>query len=642
MRKKSKKLESMTSSSHGKVKGGEAIIKALIEQGADTVFGYPGGQVLPFYDMIYDSDLKHILVRHEQSAAHAADGFARASGKVGVCISTSGPGATNLVTGIATAHMDSSPVVAITGQVPIPLIGKDAFQEVDMLGIAMPITKHAYQPKNADEIPSLVKLAFDIALSGRPGPVVIDVPKNVQEEELSEYIDDSIKTPGYNPTIRGNPRQIKKAAKLIAISEKPVILIGGGTIASQATDELIEFSNLCKAPVTTTLMGKGAFPEDHKAYLGMLGMHGRKVANLSVDECDCLIAIGCRFSDRNTGNVDEFAKNAKIIHIDIDPAEIGKNVEVDVPIVGDAKEVLKSLINSISKLQVESDINSHSELKSKFEPNSQQWYDDTLQFKNECVPRFSYEKDIPLKPQQVIKEIANSLTDEAIITTDVGQHQMWMAHFYHTFKPRKFISSGGLGTMGFGFPAAIGAKLAMEEDDVVAVTGDGGFLMVCQDLATLKDYDIPITICLFNNRKLGMVYQWQNLFYNKRLSHTDLGQTPDFLKLAESFGISAERITKPHELETALKSSIKDGEARLLDIIIDKDEFLPIVPPGCGITEITGEYKLENAITHIRDGKDDSFDSISNKNIDKYDDELIDEYDNDSIDKYDGHVVGGD
>ncbi len=584
------------------MKGGEAIIKALIEQGADTVFGYPGGQVLPLYDMIYGSDLKHILVRHEQSASHAADGFARASGKVGVCISTSGPGATNLVTGIATAYMDSSPVIAITGQVPTHLIGKDAFQEVDMLGISMPITKHAYQPKNSDEIPSLVKLSFEIASSGRPGPVVIDVPKNVQEEELKKYADNAIKTPGYSPTIKGNPRQIQKASKLINSGEKPVILIGGGVISSGASQELVKFSNLIKAPVTTTLMGKGAFPENHDAYLGMLGMHGRKVANLSVDESDCLIAIGCRFSDRTTGKVDEFARNAKIIHIDIDPAEIGKNVEVDVPIVGDAKAILNSLIDSIKILKNE-----------ERESKSQQWYEDSILFKNGCIPRFTYSQDTPLKPQQVIKEIATSLNDDAIITTDVGQHQMWMAHFYHTHKPRKFISSGGLGTMGFGFPSAIGAKVAMPNNDVVAVTGDGGFLMVCQDLATIKEYDIPITICLFNNRKLGMVYQWQNLFYNERLSHTDLGQTPDFVKLAESFGISAERIKNPSEVESALKSSLKDGEARLLDIVIDKDEVLPMVPPGCGITDILGEYKVENDISNIHNGKDDTFDPIADE-----------------------------
>jgi len=581
------------------MRGGEAIIKSLIDQGADTVFGYPGGQVLPLYDMIYDSQLNHILVRHEQSASHAADGFARASGKVGVCISTSGPGATNLVTGIATAQMDSSPIIAITGQVPRHLIGNDAFQEVDMIGIAMPITKHTFQPKNADEIPSIVKSSFEIALSGRCGPVVIDVPKDVQEEELNSYKVGLIETPGYNPTIEGNSRQIKKASKLIIESSKPVILAGGGIISSNASEVLYNFSNLIKAPVTTTLLGKGSFPEDNKASLGMLGMHGRKVANLSVDESDCLIAIGCRFSDRTTGKIEDFAKNAKIIHIDIDPAEIGKNIEVDVPIVGDGKNVLNSLIKTIKSLN-------------NNVPKSNQWYEDSLLFKNSCIPRLSYD-DIPLKPQQVIKEIANSLDNESIITTDVGQHQMWMAHFFNTRNPRKFISSGGLGTMGFGFPAAIGAKVAMPDNNVLSVTGDGGFLMVCQDLATVKEYDIPITICLFNNRKLGMVYQWQNLFYEKRLSHTDLGQTPDFVKLAESFKINALRITKPGEVEETLKLAIKDGEPILLDIVIDKDESLPMVPPGCGITDIIGEYKIENDLMGDEASGDNIYDPIADK-----------------------------
>lgn len=590
------------------MKGGEAIIKALIEQGADTVFGYPGGQVLPLYDMIYNSDLNHVLVRHEQSASHAADGFARASGKVGVCIATSGPGATNLVTGIATAYMDSSPVVAITGQVPTHLIGNDAFQEVDMLGIAMPITKHSFQPKNSTDIPAIINSSFEIAKSGRPGPVVIDVPKNVQEQDLDEDISNldnfsklSFNTPGYNPTIKGNPRQVKKASKIIAKSSKPIILAGGGVIISGASKELKEFSELIQAPVTTTLLGKGSFPEDSDAYLGMLGMHGRKVANLSLDESDCLIAIGCRFSDRTTGNIADFARNSKVIHIDIDPAEIGKNVEVDVPIVGDAKNILNSLITNIKSLNLK-----------KINENSTEWYNDTLMFKKSCIPRVTY-NETPLKPQQVIKEISNALDNDSIITTDVGQHQMWAAHFFNTMKPRKFISSGGLGTMGFGFPSAIGAKVAMPKNDVLAVTGDGGFLMVCQDLATVKDYDIPIIICLFNNRKLGMVYQWQNLFYENRLSHTDLGQTPDFLKLSESFGVNAERITKVGETEKAIKVAKKDGEAILLDIVIDKDEELPMVPPGCGITDILGEYKIENDITGISGGHSDTNDTIANK-----------------------------
>ncbi len=590
------------------MKGGEAIIKALIEQGADTVFGYPGGQVLPLYDMIYNSDLNHVLVRHEQSASHAADGFARASGKVGVCIATSGPGATNLVTGIATAYMDSSPVVAITGQVPTHLIGNDAFQEVDMLGIAMPITKHAFQPKNPDEIPAMINSSFELAKTGRPGPIVIDVPKNVQEQDLSDYFSNidnfselTLDTPGYSPTIKGNPRQIKKASKIIANSSKPIILAGGGVIISGASKELKEFSELIQAPVTTTLLGKGSFPEDNDAYLGMLGMHGRKVANLSLDESDCIIAIGCRFSDRTTGSIEEFARNSKVIHIDIDPAEIGKNVEVDVPIVGDAKNILIKLITDIKTLDIK-----------KINQNSIEWYNDTLLFKKSCIPRLTY-NETPLKPQQIIKEISHALDEDSIITTDVGQHQMWAAHFFDTIKPRKFISSGGLGTMGFGFPSAIGAKVAMPENDVLAVTGDGGFLMVCQDLATVKEYDIPLIICLFNNRKLGMVYQWQNLFYEKRLSHTDLGQTPDFLKLSESFGVNAERITEVGETEKAIRAAKKDGEAILLDIVIDKNEELPMVPPGCGITDILGEYKIENDITGINGGNSDTNDTIAKK-----------------------------
>jgi acetolactate synthase-1/2/3 large subunit len=561
------------------MKGGQAIIKSLIDQGADIVFGYPGGQLLPLYDMIYDSDLKHILVRHEQCAAHAADGYARASGKVGVCIATSGPGATNLVTGIATAYMDSAPVVAIAGQVPTHLIGNDAFQEVDMIGITMPITKHNFQAANAEEIPGMVKSGFEIALSGRPGPVVIDLPKDVQEQELENYCDDPLDLPGYKPTKKGHSMQIKRAAKTINESLKPVILAGGGVIISDASKELGELSKLINAPVTTTLLGKGSFSEDDPSAMGMLGMHGRKVANLSVDESDCLIAIGCRFSDRTTGKIDEFAPNAKIVHIDIDPAEIGKNVEVDVPIVGDAKIVLQSLIKMLQKQGPN--------------PSTESWIKHIHEFKKSCIPRLSFENDVPLKPQQVIKEIAQAVDEETILTTDVGQNQMWMAHFFTSHKPRKFISSGGLGTMGFGFPAAMGAKVALPDNDVVAVCGDGGFLMVCQDLATVKEYDIPVVVCVLDNRYLGMVAQWQKLFYDERMSHTHLGEVPDFVKLAEAFGVRAERVEKPGETREALQNALKSGEPTLLDIIIDPDEILPMVPPGCGLTEIVGEYKVE-------------------------------------------------
>ncbi|WP_048192067.1 acetolactate synthase large subunit [Methanobacterium sp. SMA-27] len=562
------------------MKGGEAIIKSLTDQGVEVVFGYPGGVLLPLYDVLYDSDLKHILVRHEQCAAHAADGFARASGKVGVCIGTSGPGATNLITGIATAYMDSSPIVAIAGQVSSHLIGNDAFQEVDTIGITMPITKHNFQAMKAEEIPGMIKSAFYIAGTGRNGPVVLDLPKDVQEEEFDYDQAKDMDLPGYKPTKKGHPLQVKRAAELILNSKMPVILAGGGIILSNSSEELLKFSKLVEAPVTTTLMGKGSFPEDDQLSLGMLGMHGRKVSNFIVDECDCLIAIGCRFSDRTTGLISEFAKNAKIIHIDVDPAEIGKNVDVDVPIVGDAKIILNNLIKIISKDKNE---NKHQSA----------WLNHVLNFKKTCIPRLSFADDIPLKPQQVIKELYEAITDDTIVTTDVGQNQMWMAHYFTSRNPRKFISSGGLGTMGFGFPAAMGAKIAMPDNDVVAVCGDGGFLMVCQDLATIKEYDIPLVICVLDNRRLGMVSQWQKLFYNKRMSHTHLGQSPDFVKLAESFGVSAERVEKPGEMEVTIRNAIRSGEPYLIDVIIDPEEILPMVPPGRGITEIIGEYKTE-------------------------------------------------
>lgn len=563
------------------MKGGEAIIKALMDQGVDTIFGYPGGQVIPFYDMLYGSNLNHILVRHEQCAAHAAEGYARASGKVGVCVATSGPGATNLVTGIANAYMDSSPIIAITGQVPSQLIGNDAFQEADIIGITMPVTKHAYQPKDADTIPSIIKSSFEIAASGRPGPVLIDVPKEIQEQELNEYLENAIKTPGYKPTIRGNIKQIKKAAELLKNAEKPIILAGGGVILSGASEELKKLAELINAPVATSLMGKGAISEDDEIAIGMLGMHGRQVANQSINKSDCVIAIGCRFSDRTTGKLEEFIPNAKVIHIDIDPAEIGKNVDVDVPIVGDAKNILSELIAELDLFQATEE--------------SHIWLNSLIDFKKSAIPRVSY-SDIPLKPQQVIKEIANSITEDTIVTTDVGLHQMWAAHFLEVAKPRKFISSGGLGTMGFGFPAAIGAKVAKPENPVLSIVGDGGFLMVCQELATIKEHDIPVIVAILNNRKLGMVYQWQNLLFDKRFSETDMGNSPDFVRLAESFGINAERITNPGQSQKAIDAAIKDNESIVLDITVEQNEFLPMFPPGAGIEELLGEYKYESEV----------------------------------------------
>ena len=563
------------------MRGGEAIIESLKNMGVKTIFGYPAGQTIPFYDMLYDADIEHILVRHEQCAAHAADGYARASGRVGVCLATSGPGATNLVTGIGTAYMDSSPIVAITGQVPTHLIGNDAFQEADIIGITMPIVKHSFQPKNPDLLPSIVKSSFEIAATGRPGPVLIDVPKEVQEGELTAFDDTIIDTPGYNPTIKGNLRQVKKACNLIREAKKPLILAGAGVIISNACAELKEFAETINAPVMTSLLGKGAIDETSDLALGMLGMHGRKVSNDTVNESDLLIAIGIRFSDRTTGRLDSFVPDTKVIHIDIDPAEIGKNVEVDLPIVGDAKNILSSLNKSLKGYSTSDDVN--------------KWTDMIKQRKTDLLPRVTYD-DVPLKPQTVIKEISEVLTADSILTTDVGQNQMWAAHFYDTQKPRKFLSSGGLGTMGFGFPSAIGAKVACPEDPVVSLSGDGGFLMVCQELATVYDYDLPVIAIVLENRTLGMVYQWQSLLYNNRHSQTVFKDSPDFVKLAESFNINAERITKPGETKEALSKAIKDNEAILLDIVIDSEETLPMLPPGAGINEMIGEYKLEKDV----------------------------------------------
>ena len=563
------------------MRGGEAIIESLKNMGVKTIFGYPGGQTIPFYDMLYDAEMDHILVRHEQCAAHAADGYARASGRVGVCVATSGPGATNLVTGIATAYMDSSPIIAITGQVPTHLIGNDAFQEADIIGITMPIVKHSYQPKNPDLIPSMIKSSFEIAASGRPGPILIDVPKEVQEGELTKFEDSLIETPGYNPTTKGNIRQIKKARDLIKQAKRPIILAGAGVIISNACCELKKLADTINAPVMTSLLGKGAIDETDDLALGMLGMHGRKVSNDSVNEADLLIAIGVRFSDRTTGRLDSFVPDTKVIHIDIDPAEIGKNVPVDLPIVGDARNVLASLNKTLEGYNASDDVN--------------RWTDMIKQRKQDLLPRVTYD-DVPLKPQSVIKEIAEVLTPESILTTDVGQNQMWAAHFYDTQRPRKFISSGGLGTMGFGFPSAIGAKVACPDDPVVSINGDGGFLMVCQELATVREYDIPVIAIVLENRTLGMVYQWQSLLYNNRHSQTLIGNSPDFVKLAESFGVNAVRITKPGETKEALGKAIKDNEPILLNVVIDSEEALPMLPPGAGINEMIGEYKLEKDV----------------------------------------------
>ena len=551
--------------------GSDALLKKLKENGTDTVFGYPGGVLLPLYDSIYDCDIKHILVRHEQAAAHAADGYARVSGKPGVCIATSGPGATNLVTGIATANIDSSPVIALTGQVTTGIIGTDAFQEVDTIGLTMPITKENFQPRKSCDLPKVIDAAYEIASTGRPGVVVVDLPKDVLEDEVSqEDMKKVFDLPGYKPTTTGNTRQIKRAIETIVESKKPVIIAGGGVILSNASDELVKFATLTNIPIATTLMGKGSISEDHELSLGHLGMHGLESTNNAVTDCDCLIAIGCRFSDRTTGKVSEFAPNATKIQIDIDPAEIGKNVQIDLPIVGDAKTILRELIVELN------------------ETNHAKWTHDVINKHKAYKPKMFF-NTTPLKPQETIKEIMEAVTPTTIVSTDVGQNQMWMAHYYKTKNPRTFISSGGLGTMGFGLPAAIGAQVAKPEENVLAVVGDGGFQMVSQELATIKENDLPIVTCILNNRYLGMVSQLQKLF-NEHVYATKLTETPDFVKLAEAYGVCGERVEKPGELRETIQNAFKSREATVIDVTIDSEELLPIVPPGCRLDNMKTDF----------------------------------------------------
>ncbi|WP_457614404.1 acetolactate synthase large subunit [Methanopyrus sp.] len=558
--------------------GARVLVECLKEEGVEHIFGYPGGAVLPIYDEIYDEvSIEHILVRHEQGAAHAADGYARVKGKPGVCMATSGPGATNLVTGIATAYMDSSPVIAITGQVPTTMVGKDAFQEVDAVGVFMPITKHNYQIGKPEEVPEIVKEAFKIAITGRPGPVHIDVPKDVQEAEVDVEIPKTVEVEGLNVVKRGHPVQVKRAAELLAEAERPVILAGGGCVISDATRELIELAELLGAPVATTLMGKGAFPEDHPLALGMAGMHGTKAANYALTECDVLLAIGCRFSDRTTGDPSGFAPEAKIIHIDIDPAEIGKNIPVDVPIVGDAKLVLRDLIKELKRR--------------KYLRKCKRWGERIEELKAEVeMPPEPTESEQRINPRELVRVLYEALKDwDYILTTDVGQNQMWMARYFPVEEPRRFISSGGLGTMGFGLPAALGAKVAAPDKTVVAVVGDGGFLMTAQELATAVDNDIEVKVIVMDNRLLGMVAQWQRLFYDERLSESKLDERTDIVKLTESYGAVGITVEEPSELESAVEEALETPGTVVVDVFVDPEEIIPMVPPGGELRDILGE-----------------------------------------------------
>ncbi len=555
-----------------RMSGAKAIIESLKREKVDVLFGIPGGSSIPFWDTLYDSDIRCILVRHEQAAAHAADGYARASGKVGVCTATSGPGATNLITGLASAYMDSSPVVAFTGQVPRPMLGKDAFQEADTVGISMPVTKHNFMLYSVEEIPKIVRTAFKIAGTGRPAPVLIDMPKDIQEKEADIKFPKDVEIPGYNPTLKGHPKQIKKAVDLLLAAERPIVLAGGGIIISGASKELMEFVDILGAPVATSLMGKGGFPEDHPLALGMIGMHGRKAGNYAINDADVIFAIGCRFSDRTTANVGCFATESKIIHVDIDPAEIGKNVAVDVPVVGDAKTVLSDM-NKVLKAKIK-------------KGGKTEWLSKIKKYKKEFAPMMDYD-DVPLMPQRVVKEIMSVLGEDDIIVTEVGQCQMWAGHFMSRSKARKFISSGGLGTMGFGFPAAMGAKVAMPDCNVIDIAGDGSFLMNCQELATVVENDIPVVIAVFNNHYLGMVRQWQELFFDHRYSGVYLGEVPDYLKLADAFGAKGLKVEKPEDIAPAVKEAFESGRPTVIDFVIKRESnIFPMVPPGACLKDL--------------------------------------------------------
>lgn len=547
------------------LKGSQVIIEVLKEQDVDTIFGIPGGSVIPLYDALYDSDLKHILATHEQMAAHMADGYARVTGKVGVCIATSGPGATNLVTGIANAYMDSVPIVAITGQVATNLIGKDSFQEVDIAGITMPVTKHNFIVKSPDKLADTLREAFFIAKEGRPGPVLVDIPKDIQTSNVN-----FIKRKDFYIEVKKHPvneSDLTKATELINSSKKPVIFAGGGVIWGEAPKSLYDFAKENMIPVATSLMGLGCFPEDDELSLGLIGMHGSRYANTAIYKSDLVIAIGTRFSDRVAGKAGGLAPYAKVIHIDIDPAEIGKNIDVDVPIIGEINEVLKLLNNMIKEKE-------HNE-----------WIHELLSIKEKTS--FKYKDDRKLKPQWIIEKVQEMGKDDLIMATEVGQNQMWTAQYFKFKEPRTFVTSGGLGTMGFGLPASIGAQVGRNDKRVVNIAGDGSIRMNIHAFETMAIYNIPVITIILNNQTLGMVRQWQNLLFNKRYSQTDLNPNLDFSKVAEAFGISGKRIYTKEEFKESFKEALSNNKPYVLECMIDKDEMvLPFIPAGGTIEEM--------------------------------------------------------
>lgn len=566
-------LERIKEEQGEELSGAEILLRCLIQEGVEHIFGYPGGAVLPIYDSLYASALNHLLTRHEQGAVHAADGYARASGKPGVVIATSGPGATNLVTGIATAHMDSIPLVCITGNVATTAIGTDAFQEADITGITMPITKHSYLVRDTRDLPRIVKEAFHIATTGRPGPVLIDIPKDVANNKIRFQMEERVSLRGYNPTTKPHPLQVERLRQAVAEAKRPVILAGGGVITAGADAELVAFAEAAHIPVTTSLMGLGGFPGQHPLFLGMPGMHGTYAANQALLNCDLLIGIGARFDDRITmGRLDKFATKAKIVHIDIDPAEIGKVVETYIPLVGDVKRVLQAVNERVPQTE------------------SEDWHAQINVWKREYP--LSYKKHPnTLMPQWVIEHLYESTGGDAIVAVDVGQHQMWVAQYFHFAKTRSLLSSSGLGTMGFGFPAAIGAQMANPGKTVIAVTGDGGFQMNAQELAICAIHNIPVKVAIINNQCLGMVRQWQELFYENRYSQIDLSGSPDFVKLAEAHGVRGFRATTEEEAADVWRQALAFPGPAVVDFHVRPEENVyPMVAAGTGLDEmIMGE-----------------------------------------------------
>jgi acetolactate synthase-1/2/3 large subunit len=557
------------------MKGADIFVESLLKEGVDTIFGHPGGAILPLNDALYSGRVRHILTRHEQGAIHMAEGYARATGRPGVVLVTSGPGGTNVITGLTDAFMDSTPVVVFTGQVPTGVIGNDAFQEADIVGMTRSCTKHNYLVRDVQDLARTIKEAFHIASTGRPGPVLVDIPKDVSQADCDFAYPTQVNLRGYKPTIYGHAGQLRRAADMIAAAKRPVIYAGGGVIHSRASESLRQMAELTATPVTNTLMGLGGFPGVHELWLGMLGMHGTVTANTAMNEADLVIAIGVRFDDRVTGNVDEFCPNAKFIHIDIDPSSIGKNVQVDVPIVGDVQACLVRLLEELRAIPQD------------WRDAHREWLTQIAEWQQKYPLQYAQEPDGELLPQFVCEQIYAATKGDAIITTEVGQHQMWAAQYYHCTRPRQFITSGGLGTMGYGFPAAIGAQLAFPNAVVIDIAGDGSFQMNVQELATVVQYNLPVIVAILNNHSLGMVRQWQQFFYDERYADTSLEVSPDYVKLADAYGAVGLRATRPDEVRPVLEQAIRLRRPVVIDFVVKMMEnVFPMIPSGGSIKDM--------------------------------------------------------